>query len=228
MRVKGKPYYYYHPGRGTKNARRPVRLPDDPRLPEFWIAYRKAAGEPEARRSPNAVEALIEAYKAAPEWSQLSDSTRDNWTLYLERINSKWGPLEVRGIEPKHILALRDKYASTPAAANNLLRCLSSMLGWSVPRGWRSDNPCLSVPKLKGGDGWAPWPWEMIELVRDHGPSWMWHAVALALYTGQRQGDVLVMTARKFKDGTDRGEPGEDRPDSSSPRIKSCSLCSMP
>lgn len=201
VRAKGRPYYYYHPGRGTKNACKPVRLPDDPRSPDFWSAYRKAANAPEPRISANAIEALIKAFKEAPEWRQLSNSTRTNWTLYLNRIDAAWGPLEVRGIEPKHVLALRDSYAGTPAAANNLLRCLSSMLTWSVPRGWRTDNPCLLISKLKGGEGWEPWPWEMIELMRGHGPTWMWHASALALYTGQRQGDVLAMSWAKLRDG---------------------------
>jgi integrase len=40
-----------------------------------------------------------------------------------------------------------------------------------------------------------------IEQGRRHGPRWMWHAVALALYTGQRQGDVLAMTRSKIKNG---------------------------
>ena len=31
VRVKGRPYYYCHLGRGTKDARKPIRLPDDPR-----------------------------------------------------------------------------------------------------------------------------------------------------------------------------------------------------
>jgi Phage integrase family len=157
------------------------------------------------RHSPgpaaNSIEALIKAYKAAPEWSQLAESTRVNWQLYLDRIETRWGELQVRGIEPRHVLALRDKFAKTPAAANNLLRCLSSMLSWSVPRGWRPDNPCRFVPKLKGGEGYQPWPWEMIELVREHGPTWMWQATALALYTGQRQGDVLAMTRAKVRNG---------------------------
>lgn len=201
VRVKGRPYYYYQPGRGTKNARKAVRLPDDPRQSEFWVAYRKAASVPEPRRSPNSVEVLIEVYKAAPEWKQLAESTQINWSLYLKRIEARWGALEVRGIEPKHVLALRDSYADTPAAANNLLRCLSSMLSWSVPRGWRADNPCLLVPKLKIGDGYDPWPWEMIELLERHAPSWMWHAAALALYTGQRQGDVLAMTRSQIRNG---------------------------
>jgi DNA-binding NarL/FixJ family response regulator len=41
----------------------------------------------------------------------------------------------------------------------------------------------------------------MIELVRQHGPTWIWQATALALYTGQRQGDVLEMSWAAVKDG---------------------------
>ena len=131
---------------------------------------------------------MIAAYKAAPEWQQLADTTRANWDLYLKRIHDAWGCLEVRGIEPKHVLALRDNYAATPAAANNLLRCLSSILSWSVPRGWRADNPCLLVPKLRGGEGYEPWPWEMILLARQHLRPDLWQAAALALYTGPAHG----------------------------------------
>src|SRR5215467_9707701 len=60
-------------------------------------------------------------------------------------------------------------------------------------RGWRPNNPCLRVPKLKGGDGWAPWPWHMIEHLREHAALHLWEAAALALYTGQRMSDVLAM-----------------------------------
>jgi len=90
VRVKGRPYYYCHPGRGTENAKKPIRLPDDPRDPEFWVAYRRAMDQPEPQRSLNAVQALIEAYKAAPEWKQLAESTRVNWELYLKRITDAW------------------------------------------------------------------------------------------------------------------------------------------
>jgi integrase len=47
---------------------------------------------------------------------------------------------------------------------------------------------------LKGGDPYEPWPWEMIELACERMPSRLWWFVALALYTGQRRGDVLAMT----------------------------------
>ena len=61
--------------------------------------------------------------------------------------------------------------------------------------------PVQHVRKLQIGEGWAAWPWEMIELVRARGPAWMWRATALALFTGQRQGDVLEMTWGAVKGG---------------------------
>ena len=76
------------------------------------------------------------------------------------------------------------------------------MLGWSIPRGWRTDNPCLPVKKLKGGEGYAPWTWEQITYFREHAKPELWWAAALALYSGQRQGDCLSMTWGDIADGT--------------------------
>ena len=63
-----------------------------------------------------------------------------------------------------------------------MIRVLSALLSWSVPRGYRTDNPCEFVPKFTAGDGWAPWPWEAIEHFRDAAVPDMWLAAALALY----------------------------------------------
>jgi integrase len=110
-----------------------------------------------------------------------------------------------------NILELRDAYADVPpadselatkpiedykarqASANNLLRALSAMFAWSIPRDWRTDNPCDHVPKLKGGESYAPWPMRGIEHFRKHARPVLWWVAAHALYTGQRQGDVLAM-----------------------------------
>jgi integrase len=194
VRVNGRPYYYLHLGRGTKRAAKPVRLPDDLRDPEFWTTYRRLMGEPEPRLSPKSFAHVIEAYKQSPEYAELASSSRRDYDRYLRAICDAWGKLEVMGLEPAHVLALRDKGRDTPGATNALIRVLSALISWSVPRGYRADNPCQHVRKLSIGEGWSPWPWEMIELVRERGPDWMWQATALALYTGQRQGDVIGMT----------------------------------
>ena len=145
--------------------------------------------------------ALIEGYKESPEWRELSDASRSDYGRYLAQIKSMWGDLRVAELEPSDVLALRDRRSKTPAAANYLVRVLSLVVAWGIPRGYRADNPCQHVRKLRIGEGYEPWPWEAIELVETHGPAWMWQAVALALYTGQRQGDVLAMTRSKIKNG---------------------------
>lgn len=192
----GTPYYYLERHRGTERNQKRQRLPNDPRSEDFWAEYARLMQIAVPKARTDTIDCLIAAWQASPEWQQMRPKTRSEWERYTGRISAAWGPLEVRGVEPRYVLALRDQYAATPASANNLLRCLSSMMAWSVPRGWRNDNPCREVKPLRGGDGYAPWLWEVIEASRTElnleRPD-LWWAVALALFTGQRQGDVLAM-----------------------------------
>ena len=130
-----------------------------------------------------------------------SSASRRDYGRYLEELKGMWGDLRVEDLEPADVLALRDKRSATPGAANYLVRVLSLVISWGVPRGYRTDNPCEHVRKLKIGEGWEAWPWEAIELVEKYGPPWMWQAVAVALYTGQRQADVLAMSRAKIRNG---------------------------
>lgn len=188
----GRPYYYLIRFRGTPRQEKAQRLPDDPRSPTFWSEYARLMNLPVVKRA-NLVSDLIADWHASPEWRQMADKTRKEWTRYSDRILASWGDLQVKGIEPRHVLKLRDAYAHQPATANNLIRCLSSMLAWSVPRGWRSDNPCREIKPLKGGEAYEPWPWQVIQQAKAELRADLWWAVALALYTGQRLGDVLAM-----------------------------------
>jgi hypothetical protein len=189
----GQEYLYFQRHRGTGKAEKPVRLPDDPRSQDFWTEYARLLDVPAPTVNPNRVNQLVKAWHESPEWTQMSAKTRYEWERYCNRIKDAWGDLEVAGILPKNVLALRDTYAKTPASANNLLRCLSSMLGWSVPRGYREDNPCREIKPLKGGDGYQPWPWPVIEAAEKELRPDLWWTVGLALYSGQRQGDALAM-----------------------------------
>ncbi len=136
---------------------------------------------------------LIDHWQASPEWAQMSPRTQGDWSRYCRILTDLWGDLAAADILPRHVLKLRDTYARHPATANNLIRCLSSLLSWSVPRGWRVDNPCREIKPLKGGDSYERWPVDVIaQCARELRPD-LWQAAALALYTGQRQGDVLSM-----------------------------------
>src|SRR5690242_19963698 len=107
VRVKnktGKPYLYFIRHRGTARAERAVRLPDDAASSEFWTEYAKALGSPLSPAKTDTIEKLVEAWQASREWKQLANKTRTEWQRYCRRICAAWGPLEVRGIEPKHVM----------------------------------------------------------------------------------------------------------------------------
>jgi integrase len=207
VKARGKDYYYFQRFRGTDREGERVKLPGVPfdgnGLPEseWWAAYRRLSGEPETKLKPGSFSALIAAYKEGPEWAALAPQTRTDWARYLLWIENAWGGLSVAALEPKHVLKLRDKYADKPASANNLLCCLSALMSWSVPRGWRDTNPCMHVKKLKKGEGYSPWDVSDIDHFRAHARPDLWQAAALALYTGQRMGDVLKMRWDDIEDG---------------------------
>jgi integrase len=207
VKAKGKDYYYFQPYRGSAREAGRVRLPGGPfeadgtPNPAWWQAYRELSGEERKGPGAGSFAALIAAYKESPEWSELSPKTQGLWKPLLGKIEQAWGGLSVKGLEARHVLALRDIHAETPGMANNLIRALSSLIAWSVPRGWRNSNPCAGLRKLKGGEGYEPWSWDEIELLQAIARRDIWFAAALALYTGQRLNDVLRMRWSDIKGG---------------------------
>ena len=78
---------------------------------------------------------------------------------------------------------------------------LSILFSFAMLRGWRTDNPCKQVKKLRGGKSYEPWPEVAIERFRaEANPRMVW-AMELALHTGQRRGDVLAMQWGQIEDG---------------------------
>lgn len=198
---RGREYYYFHPQRGTGQEGKACRLPGTPHDEEFWRAYRRLLGQPVDAIRTGTFAALIRDYRSSPEYAGLSAASKRDYDRYLARISEAWGDLAVAGLEPKHVLKMRDGMADQPATANYTLRVLSSLISWSVPRGYRVDNPCTHIKKLKAGEGYAPWSWEAIQHFREHAQPELWWAAALALYTGQRQADVLAMKWSDIEDG---------------------------
>jgi hypothetical protein len=98
----------------------------------------------------------------------------------------------VASCRPKHVIALRDKWASTPVSANHLLSVLKTLINWGIPREFCETNPCIYTPKLETDEGGArPWPLWAYKLIDECEREDMIRAVMLARYTGQRQSDVL-------------------------------------
>lgn len=185
-------YYYYAPGRGTKAARAPVRLPGDPTDPAFWAALRHDGGL--GRHSPHSIASLISAYRASPETAHWRQATRRDYEIYLRRIESDWGSLEAGIITRAAVYALRDGMRDTPVAANHLVSILRGFLEWCAARGEIATNPARGIKPLQiDDDGAKPWPDAAFQFVLDHAPEDLRRMAVLGRATGQRRGDLIRM-----------------------------------
>lgn len=128
VRSKGREYYYYQPGRSTKNKTKPIRLPDDPRDPAWWDAYREASNSKPIPKNTNLLSSLVEAWQQSPDWNALSPKTQREWARHCRNVVGLIGHFNVRDITAKNMLELRDRWEDQPATANNVMRCMSSML----------------------------------------------------------------------------------------------------
>lgn len=143
----GREYYYYQLFRNTSRQTKAVAIPGTPFATDgkpnedWWSTYHQLAGTGDTA-THGTFSSLIAVFSASPEWNELSASTQQLWRPLLDRVEKNWGSLPVVGLEPRHVLALRDKYTKHPGVANNMIRALSAMLTWSIPRGWRTTNPC--------------------------------------------------------------------------------------
>ncbi len=204
FRQRGRVYSYY------RRDGLCIRIPGSVGTPEWLDAYRRTHESFEATGPQSAgagtLAALIEAYRAAPDFTQLKPKTRRDYGRYLDRLKEHYGDLKVRAMPRDFIFELRDAYQATPRTANYLLSVLRLILNFAedrkrrfgLPPAW--SNPARRPRQLKTGDGHRPWETYEVDAFRD-----IWAigtrqrtAFELLLATGQRGGDVVAMDRRHY------------------------------
>lgn len=188
---RGKPYYYWHPHRGTRAAEKPLRIPHDPDTQAFWafISRAKSVAPPE-----NTVAGMIAAYRKSHKYRKLRDVSRRDYDRYLDELERRLGDYHPRDITAPVVLAIQESMSDKPATANHMIAIVRTLFAWGVPNGWATTNPAREVDPIDtDSDGAEPWPMEMIKLGLG---KCRWEArmfIALGYYTGQRTADILAM-----------------------------------
>lgn len=202
----GKPRYY---------LRRPgfkqTPLPGLPWSPTFMAAYEAAmAGEAQTveigatRTKPGTVNAAIVGYFQSTSFLSLKPSTRATYRGILERFRAEHGEKRIALLERRHIDKIIAGKASTPTAANNLLKVLRALLDFAVSEGMRPDNPALGAKGIKvRSEGFLVWGEAEIAAYRNHHPLGTRARLAfeLLLNTGQRRSDIVRMGRQHIRDG---------------------------
>jgi integrase len=113
-----------------------------------------------------------------------------------------------------HVKMLRDRKASTPGAANNRRKWLSSMFGWAIENGMIPTNPARDVRHISyASDGFHTWTIDEVRQFEGRHPigTKARLALALLLYLGVRRGDLVTLGRQHVKDGWLRMVPRKTR-----------------
>ena len=175
---------------------------------EYWRLHKETDGgnKPIAgtsqRHGSGSFGGLVRDYLASGSFREKKASTQAEYRRVLEALAEHHGPKPVRLIERRHIRRMRDERADTPGAANTIVRMLKLLLNFAFDDGLITANPAARMKLFKVGE-WRAWTddecaaferrWACGTMER--------RAYALALYTGQRKGDLVLMTRAQRKDG---------------------------
>ena len=189
VRSKGKVYWYAWRGG--------PRLKGEPGSAEFVASYNTALEE---RRSTDATRFLsvVAAYRASPDFEKLANSTKRNWSRWLDRIGEHFGELRTAQFDrPEKIRPVirqwRNTYADRPRSADYGLQVLSRVLSFAVdPLGKIASNPCEGIKHLYSSDrSEIVWTDADLAELKASCSAEIANAVELAAATGLRMGDLV-------------------------------------
>jgi integrase len=192
VRAKGKVYYYAWRG-GP-----PLR--GEPGSPEFMASYNEAF---EDRRTPDAARfrSLVVLYKASSDYRKLADTTKRNWSRWLDQISDHFGNLRIAQFDrPDKIRPLirrwRSQWTDKPRTADYALQVLSRVLSYAVdPLGKIASNPCEGIKQIYNADrSEIIWIDSDITQLKTTCSADIADAVDLAAHTGLRLGDLIRLS----------------------------------
>lgn len=193
----GSTIYYCYAWRGKgapllkKKDGTPIQ-PGDPMLGKAFFAAIKERKEP----TGDTMEKLIVEFKASTEFTSKADKTKRAYATYLDMIRTDFGTLDFEALQDKEMRGdfkeWRDTMSATPRKADYAWTTLARVLSFAKDRGRIAINVCERGGRLYEADR-TEQIWEaqhIAALVAVAGPE-VRMALMMALWTGQRQGDLL-------------------------------------
>jgi integrase len=162
----------------------------------------QAANVGAGRTIPGSFDALVVSYYRSPEFRGLKASTQAVRRNIVERFRAEHGTKPLARLERSHIKDIVGDKAETPEAANNLLKVLRVLLVYAVDIGMIKSNPAIGIKRYRSrGGGHHSWTEaEITQFQATHAiDTRAGLAMALALHTGQRKGDVVRMGQQHTK-----------------------------
>lgn len=192
-----KKYYYAYRGGPA--------LQGKPGSPEFMIAWNEAHAALR-RPDPQTMMSIIAAYRGSVDFGSLAASSQSAYIAYIKIIEIEFGDLPLAALDDPRMRgefkAWRDQFAATPRKADYAWATLHRILSFGKDRGLIRTNPCDRGGRLYRADRVEKiWREHEIQRFCEAASPELQLAMVLALWTGQRQGDLLRLTWADY-DGT--------------------------
>jgi integrase len=172
------------------------RLRGEPGTPEFIASYNEAVAR---KITPPAgvLLSVLQGYQASEDFCGLADRTREDYAAQIKLIESAFGDFPLSALADRRtrgvFLAWRDQLAkASRRQADYAWTVLARLLSWGLNRGLVPANPCEKGGRLyRGSRADKIWSTDDEANFVLKGPAHLHLALLLALWTGQRQGDLL-------------------------------------
>jgi len=193
-RVESKGRVYYYAWRGGPR----IKTDAAPGSPAFMQAYNEAVATVRAPTTDKVV-SLIKLYKGTTEFTSLSARTQADYLKQIKKIEAKFGKLPLVALEsPKARGAFkewRDILAKKSLRqADYAWTVLQRIFSVAKDRGKITVNPCERGGRLYEADRSENlWTENHIKQFLEKAPEHLHLPLMLAVWTGQRQGDLLVL-----------------------------------
>lgn len=203
---RGEPYYYYR--RGKKPNQQNVRIDAAFGSAEFLKIYSRIHSSFESE-TPKAgtLDFLCEKYLASIDYKRLKASSRKNIGPRVQKLRKVLGKTHITEIRAPWVKALQAEYHATPGKANAYTQLIGQLLNFAVSEEMIPFNPIAKkIKPLKMGE-YQPWPQSAMDAFLKLAGRTPKLAFYLALYTGQREADVVAMRWSDIHDNMIRVKP---------------------
>jgi integrase len=164
--------------------------------PEFIASYNEAVARKVVSPTGTLL-SVLQAYQASEDFTGLAESTRHGYVGRIRRIETEFADFPLAALTDRRtrgiFMAWRDKLAqSSRRQADYAWTVLARIFSWGLDRGLVLANPCERGGRLyRGTRRDIVWTAADEALFLAHAPAHLHLPLLLALWTGQRQGDLL-------------------------------------
>jgi integrase len=191
------------------------QLKGKPGSEEFMQSHADAIAKRKAELTTgDDLRSLIREFESSTDYPTGNSSVK-SYKTYLGLIEKKFGTLPIKALKEPEVrgvfLRWRDEFKKTPRKADYLWTVLGKLMSFAVNRGVIKTNPCARAGRLaeSGARIDITWSDEDLERLFAEAPWEVALVCFAALWTGQRQGDVLSWKRSNIQDGILRFQQGK-------------------